>query len=175
MNEILNKIETIKANEILNQLRGQIIRSLRQTGRAKEAKDGMEIALCVLDFNNNIIQFSGAFRPLYLFRDDELFELKGDSMPIGYYQDTNQFFQNQEVAFRENDMIYMFSDGYIDQLGGPNRKTYKSKRFKLLLKSIHQKSLSEQKEILESEYESWKSNNEQIDDILIMGVRFASV
>ena len=174
LNEILNKIGTIRASDILNQLRGQIIRSLRQTGRAKEAKDGMEVALCVVDFENHVLQYSGAFRPLYLYRDNELTELKGDSMPIGYYHGENQLFRNQEMTFRGNDMIYLFSDGYVDQLGGPNRKTYKSKRFKLLLKDIHQRPLPEQKEVLESEYERWKSSYEQIDDILIMGVRFSS-
>lgn len=174
LNEILNKIGSISTDQILNQLRTQVIKSLHQTGRSKEAKDGMEIALCVLDFDKKIIQFSGAFRPLYLYRENELIELKGDSMPIGYYHGENALFRNQEMAFKENDMIYMFSDGYIDQLGGPNRKTYKSKRFKLLLKDIYQKPLSEQKKILESEYEEWKSNYDQIDDILIMGVRFTS-
>ena len=172
MNEILNKIGSIRADEILNQLRTQIIKSLRQTGRAREAKDGMEIALCVLDFERQMLQYSGAFRPLYLFRDNELIELKGDSMPVGYYQGKNEGFRNQEMAFRENDMMYMFSDGYVDQLGGPDRKTYKSKQFKQLLKNIHHKPLAEQKKILESEYEAWKNNFDQIDDILIMGVRF---
>jgi serine phosphatase RsbU (regulator of sigma subunit) len=174
LNEILNKIEAVRAGEILDQLRNQVIKSLRQTGRAKEAKDGMEIALCVVDFEKNILEYSGAFRPLYLFRDNEFFELKGDSMPIGYYQDEDHIFRNQELNFMENDMIYMFSDGYVDQLGGPDRKTYKSKQFKELLKKIHRKPLPEQKTILASEYEAWKSNMDQIDDILIMGIRFTS-
>ena len=174
LNEILNKLEAIRASEILNQLRAQIIKSLHQTGRAKETKDGMEVALCVVDFEKRLLQYSGAFRPLYLFRNNELIELKGDRMPIGYYHIDSQFFSNQEMAFRENDMIYMFSDGYVDQLGGPNRKTYKSNRFKQLLKVIHRKPLEEQKKILQSENESWKNNIEQIDDILIMGVRFTS-
>jgi serine phosphatase RsbU (regulator of sigma subunit) len=172
LNEILNEIEQVRANDLLNQLRLRIIKSLRQSGRIKEAKDGMEIALCVVDFENQLLQYSGAFRPLYLFRDNEFIELKGDSMPIGYYHDEKRPFKNQEMNFRKNDMIYMFSDGFVDQLGGPNRKTYKSRRFKLLLGDIHQKPLLEQKKILESEYQGWKSNNVQIDDILIMGVRF---
>jgi serine phosphatase RsbU (regulator of sigma subunit) len=174
LNEILSKLEAIRASEILNQLRAQVIKSLHQTGRVNEAKDGMEIALCVVDFEKHVLQYSGAFRPLYLFRDNEFIELRGDPMPIGYYHEEKLFFQNQEMVFRKNDMIYMFSDGFVDQLGGPHRKTYKSKRFKQLLREIHQEPLSEQKKILESEYEVWKSNNEQIDDILIMGVRFAS-
>ena len=174
LNEILNKLEAIRASEILNQLRAQVIKSLRQSGGIKEAKDGMEIALCVVDFSTQRLQYAGAFRPLYLFRDNEFIELKGDPMPIGYYHEENLFFQNQEMVFRKNDMIYMFSDGFVDQLGGPHRKTYKSKRFKQLLREIYQGPLSEQKKKLESEYKVWKSNNEQIDDILIMGIRFTS-
>jgi len=172
LNEILNKVVAVRANEILNQLRAQVIKSLRQRGRKTEAKDGMEIALCVVDFESHKLQYSGAFRPLYLFRDNELIELKGDSMPIGHYHDEEHSFRNQEMEFRKNDMIYMFSDGYVDQLGGPDRKTYKSKRFKQLLTEVHQKPLAEQKKVLESEYEAWRRNIDQIDDILIMGVRF---
>ena len=86
--------------------------------------------------------------------------------------DEDHIFLNQEMVFREYDMIYMFSDGYVDQLGGPHRKTYKSKQFKELLKKIHHKPLTDQKKILESEYAAWKQNNDQIDDILIMGIRF---
>jgi serine phosphatase RsbU (regulator of sigma subunit) len=95
-------------------------------------------------------------------------------MPIGYYHEEDHIFRNQEMVFRENDMIYMFSDGYVDQLGGPHRKTYKSKQFKELLKNIHRKPLADQKKILESEYKVWKNNMDQIDDILIMGIRFTS-
>jgi len=173
LNEILNKSAALRANEILNQLRGQVIKSLHQTGKADETKDGMEIALCVVDFEKKKLQYSGAFRPLYLIRNNELVEFKGDSMPIGFYEDEDSSFKNKELNFIENDIIYMFSDGYVDQLGGPDRKTFKSGKFKQLLIDIHKKSLQEQKEILESQFEDWRSNIEQIDDIMIMGIRFS--
>ena len=175
LNEILNQTEAIRANEILNQLRDQVIKSLRQTGKSDEARDGMEIALCVVDFNNKKLQYSGAFRPLYLIRDKKLIEIKGDSMPIGVYSDEKLSFRNEELIFEKNDLIYMFSDGYVDQLGGPKRKTFKSKKFKELLIHIQQKPLKEQKEILEREYELWKRDVEQIDDILVMGIRFGNI
>ena len=148
---------------------------LHQTGKADEARDGMEIALCVVDFYEKKLQYSGAFRPLYLIRDNELKEFKGDSMPIGIYNDEELSFRNEELNFKENDIIYMFSDGYVDQLGGPDRKTFKSRKFKQLLINIHQKPLHEQKGILEKEYEEWKCDIEQIDDILVMGIRFIKV
>ena len=173
LNEILSKSAVVRANEILNQLRGQVIKSLRQTGKADEARDGMEIALCVVDFEKKKLQYSGAFRPLYLIRENELMEFKGDSMPIGFYDDEDLSFKNEELNFLENDIIYMFSDGYVDQLGGPDRKTFKSGKFKQLLTEIHKKTLQEQKEILENQFEEWKNNIEQIDDIMVMGIRFS--
>jgi sigma-B regulation protein RsbU (phosphoserine phosphatase) len=172
LNEILNQKGAIKANAILNQLRAQVIKSLHQTGKADEARDGMEMALCVVDYSNQRLQYSGAFRPLYLIRDNGLIELKGDPMPIGIYNEEEISFNNEELIFKENDIIYMFTDGYVDQLGGSDRKTFKSRKFKQLLIDIHQKPLQEQKEILEAEYEQWKQNIEQIDDILVLGVRF---
>ena len=172
LNEVLNQTESISANSILNQLRSHVIKSLHQTGKADEARDGMEMALCVVDFNKKRLQYSGAFRPLYLIRDRELVEFKGDSMPIGIYSEDDKSFNNKELILNENDIIYMFTDGYIDQLGGPDRKTFKSKQFKQLLIDIHQKPLNEQKALLEKEYQAWRRDIEQIDDIMVMGIRF---
>jgi len=172
LNEILNQSAVLKADEILNQLRRKVINSLHQTGKYDEARDGMEIALCVVDFNEQKLQYSGAFRPLYLIRDNDLTELKGDSMPIGIYHEDEIPFNYKELNFNEKDIIYMFSDGYVDQLGGPDRKTFKSKKFKQLLIDMHQKPMDLQKEILENEFEAWRSDYEQIDDIMVMGIRF---
>ena len=173
LNEIVNKSETIRANEVLNELREQLINSLGQTGHKDEAKDGLEIAFCVVDFDSRQLQFSGAFRPMYLIRNEELIEIRGDRMPIGIYNEEEISFTNQEVQFEENDLIYLFTDGYVDQIGGPHRKTFKSKKFKQLLKDIHQKPLKKQKSLLEKEYEAWRSDIEQIDDILIMGIKLS--
>ncbi len=175
LNEVINKAEIITPNEILNELREHIIKSLHQTGRKDETREGMEIALCVVDFDNKKLQYSGAFRPLYLIRNKEMNEFKGDYMPIGVYDDKEKSFSNKELHFKEDDIIYLFSDGYVDQIGGPNRKTFRSRKFKQLLINIHQKPLHEQKEILEKEYEEWKLDFEQIDDIMVMGIRFIKV
>ena len=96
-------------------------------------------------------------------------------MPIGIYNHEEISFSNEELNFKENDIIYLFSDGYVDQLGGPNRKTFKSKKFKQLLINIHLKPLDQQKAILEKEFEAWRQDIEQIDDILVMGIRFSKV
>jgi sigma-B regulation protein RsbU (phosphoserine phosphatase) len=175
LNEIINTAEIIIANEILNELREHIIKSLHQTGRKDETRDGMEMALCVVDFSNKKLQYSGALRPLYFIRNKELNELKGDHMPIGVHDDEENSFSNKELHFKEDDIIYLFSDGYVGQIGGPDRKTFRSRKFKQLLTDIHQKPLHEQKAILEKEYEKWRRNIEQIDDIMVMGIRFTKV
>lgn len=172
LNEIVHEAEQINAGVILSQLRTKVIRALRQTGRVDEARDGMEISLCVIDFKEKKLQYSGAFRPLYLVREKDLQVIKGDSMPIGKYDTEDCPFNSVEVVFEEKDMVYMSSDGFVDQLGGPHRKTYRSRKFKTLLTDIHQKPLLEQKEILEKEHEAWKQDEEQIDDITVLGFSF---
>ncbi len=171
LNEIHNKSVTIRANEILNQLRDHVIKSLHQTGRNREARDGMEIAMCVIDKVKSKLQFSGAFRPLYIVRKGEIIEMNGDNMPIGLYEEEDISFTNKEMQFEKDDLVYFFTDGYIDQMGGESRKTYRSQNFKKLLLNIHNNSLPEQKEILEKNYNDWRGMNDQLDDILIVGIK----
>ncbi len=171
LNGIVNKTPIIKADEILNQLRGQIIKSLHQTGKRNETRDGMEMALCVIDFLEKKLQFSGASRPLYLIRDEEFFELKGDFMPIGIYPDEENSFASKEMQVKKGDLIYLFTDGYVDQIGGPSRKTFRSEHLKEILKDIHQQPMPEQKRLLEKIFEDWKGDIEQVDDVLVVGIR----
>jgi serine phosphatase RsbU (regulator of sigma subunit) len=171
LNEILNKMSSIRANEILNQLRAMVIRSLHQTGRTDEARDGMEMALCVIDLNRKRLQFSGAFRPLYIFNGKKSIELHGDNMPIGIYDDEEISFTNRESSFEKGDMIYLFTDGYVDQLGGPERKTFRSFNFKKLLTEIFTLPLDKQCEILENRFDAWRGDINQVDDILVAGIK----
>lgn len=130
LNEIVNKAVTVRANEILNQLTGQVIKSLHQTGKYGETRDGMEMAICIIDRNKQKLQFSGASRPLYVISNNELKEFKGDSMPIGIYEKEDQSFTNNEILFNKGDIFYLTSDGYIDQFGGRDRKTFRSENLK---------------------------------------------
>lgn len=173
LDEIVNNSDSLRANDILNELREHTIKALGQTGQRDEAREGMEMALCVVDFTNNVVQFSGAFRPMYLISEGELSVINGDRMPIGFYEEEKKSFNNREVPFKENDIIYLFTDGYVDQIGGLERKTFKSVRFKKLLKEISHKPLKEQKSILREEHEIWRAGQEQIDDILILGVELS--
>ncbi len=171
LNEIVNKTVTIRTNEILNQLRGQVIKSLHQTGKSDETRDGMEMALCIIDFGKMRLQFSGAFRPLYLLRKGDIIELIGDNMPIGIYEEEESSFTNKEIPFEKEDVIYLFTDGYLHQMGGYNRKTFKSQNFKKLLLDIHTHPMHKQKELLEGKLSEWQGDLEQVDDILVVGIK----
>ncbi len=175
LNEIVSNHETPSANEILNELREQIIKALGQTGQRDETKEGMEMGLCVIDFRSHMMQYSGAFRPMYMISGNELTVIGGDRMPIGIYGEEKGSFTNQEIPFRENDKIYLFTDGYVDQIGGLDRKTFKTVRFKRLLREISSRPLKEQQSILREEHEIWRAGQEQIDDILILGVELSGM
>jgi serine phosphatase RsbU (regulator of sigma subunit) len=171
LNEIVNRNNSLKAGKILEELRTYVVRSLHQTGSREEARDGIEIALCIIDFKKRNIEFAGANRPLFLVRNKELIQYRGDRMPIGIYEQELSSFTTQTVKLQKNDSIYLFSDGYVDQLGGPDRKTFRVVRFRKLLTEIQDLSMKEQKKRLMEEHESWKGSIEQIDDILVMGFR----
>lgn len=171
LNEIVNKMEHIKANEILNQLRYHVKTTMKQTGKEGEAKDGMDLALVVLDLSDNKIQYSGAYNPLYLIRNDELIEFKADRNPIGIYIKELDSFTNHEIEVQKGDTIYIFSDGYVDQFGGEKGHKFKSKQFKELLLSIQKQSMLEQEMILDQTIDDWRGEFEQVDDIIIVGIR----
>jgi serine phosphatase RsbU (regulator of sigma subunit) len=175
LNEIFKSysfhLHDIKSNDILNQLRDEIKISLHQTGKFDENKDGMDIALCIFDRGKNLLQFSGAHNPIYIVRAGELIELKPDKQPIGIYLKELPF-TKIEFELKKSDTIYMFSDGYCDQFGGEKNEKFKSKRFKELLVKIQDKNISEQKIELEKNLELWSGKNEQVDDILVTGIKY---
>ncbi len=175
LNEIVQRREITQSNQILNELRKQIKFSLRQHGQTDEAKDGIDLALCVLDLRNMKMQYSGANNPLYLIRDvddvPEFKEIKADKMPIGYYQNKDRAFVNHDIQLQTGDTFYIFSDGFIDQKGGKDNKKFLSKNFKKLLLEIHDRAMYDQKDILEKTLSEWMGGNSQVDDILVIGVR----
>lgn len=171
LNEIVNKMEQIKASEILNQLRYHVKTTMKQTGKEGEAKDGMDLALVVLDLSNQKIQYAGAYNPLYLIRNNELIEVKADRNPIGIYIKELESFTNHEIEVSKGDTIYIFSDGYVDQFGGGDGRKFKSKQFKELLMSIQKQSMLEQEMLLDQTIDDWRGEFEQVDDIIIVGIR----
>jgi CheY-like chemotaxis protein/uncharacterized membrane protein len=177
LNEIVTKIienkhiYSLQANEILNQLRDYVIKSLHQTGATNEAKDGIDIALCIIDSEKQKLQFAGAHNPLYLIKNNEIKILKGDRMPVSIHQNAHKTFENHVIDFEENDIIYMFSDGYYDQIGGPQNRKFMSRNFQALLLDIHKKPMEVQQQMLDKTFEDWKGNNIQLDDILVIGIK----
>jgi serine phosphatase RsbU (regulator of sigma subunit) len=175
LNEIVHRREITNANEVLNELRKQIRNSLRQRGQPEESKDGIDMALCVIDEKEKVLQYCGANRPLYLIRDEngtsELKEFKSDPMPLGYYQGKFKAFTNKDIQLEFGDIIYLFSDGFIDQKGGKEDKKFLSKNFKELLLEIHEEPMQDQHMILDAMFSDWKGNNSQVDDVLVIGVR----
>lgn len=175
LNEIVQRREITQANQVLNELRKQVRNSLRQHGQAEESKDGIDMALCVIDEKKNTLQYAGANNPLYLFRDKngapEFTEFKADRMPVGYYQGSFKTFTNKEIQLEYGDVFYLFSDGFVDQKGGKDNKKFMSKKFKDLLLKIHKEPMREQKNILDKTITDWMGDHSQIDDILVLGVR----
>jgi len=172
----------LKANEILNRLRDNVIKVLRQTGKEGEAKDGMDLSLCIVDFDNHRIQYAGANNPLYRIThhgdETELIHYKPDSMPIGIYRFAKETFTNHEIEMKKGDSFYIFTDGYCDQFGGDKGRRFLAGRFKEMLLDIHEQPMPEQKDILNFNVEHWKSfpdkhgkPHEQLDDILVIGFR----
>lgn len=171
LNEVAAKKEVNSSAEVLNQLRANIIGSLSQRGEEGATKDGMDIALLALNWKSMTVQYAGAYNPLYLIRDGELLETKPDRMPIGLHQRDQEPFTNHIVDLKKGDVMYIFSDGYIDQFGGPKGKKFMSKKFKELLLEVHQKPMDEQKEILIQRNLDWRGEIEQVDDIIVIGIR----
>ena len=170
LNDIVNKQEQIDASKILNQLRNEIIQALGQTGLEGQSKDGMDMALCIIDREKNTLQFAGANNPLYHVRNKELMETKGDKMPVSIHERMPSF-ASHTISLEKGDALYLFSDGYPDQFGGPKGKKFMYKLFKELLMDISDKSMLEQAKILEQTMEDWQGTFEQIDDMVIIGIR----
>lgn len=175
LNEIVQRKEITQANQILNELRSQIKYSLKQHGQKDQSKDGMDLAICIIDTKSNLMQYAGAYNPLYLIRkvngEAELKVIKADRMPVGFFHGKDKSFTNHEIQLEKGDTIYLFSDGFIDQFGGKNNSKFMSKNFRKLLLEIHEEPMYEQKEILNKTFKDWMKENTQIDDVLVVGVR----
>jgi serine phosphatase RsbU (regulator of sigma subunit) len=172
LNEILSGRGPWKASRILNLLRERVMKALHQTGMEEENKDAIDMALCVFHEETGELQYAGANNPMYLVRNGKLTEIKADKMPVGVNAIEEDSFTNHTIRLISNDVIYIFSDGFADQFGGPNDKKYKYGPFKKLLTSVADREMDEQKKIIKQKFRQWKGTNEQVDDILVFGIRF---
>jgi serine phosphatase RsbU (regulator of sigma subunit) len=169
LNEIVNKDNITDPDQILNHLREKVIGALQQQGISGETRDGMDIAVVCIDSEAGKLGYAGAYNPLVMIRNGELNETPGDKMPVGFYENMHPFGKH-EITVEKGDVIYMFSDGYEDQFGGPDGKKFKSKRLKNLLLEIHRYPMEKQKESLERNFEEWKGDLSQVDDIVVVGL-----
>jgi len=170
LNDIIGKEGVTEAGQILNYLRQYVIDSLHQRMEG-ETKEGMDMALCTIDLNLNELQFAGANNSLYHIRNNEFMEVKADRMPVAIYAELNDF-QTHKLSIQKGDCFYMFSDGFADQFGGPKNKKYKYKPFQDLLLEIHKSPMPEQKQLLDDTFETWKGDNFQVDDIVVIGIKY---
>ncbi len=171
LNEIITNNKDLQANTVLNLLREKIKGSLHQTGKEGEAADGMDISFVIIRKYRRKIQFAGAYNSLLIYSDNELFEYKADRMPIGIHYRNELPFTNYDINIRKGDAIYILTDGLPDQFGGPEGSKFKRASLKKLLLQISDRTMAEQKILIENEFEKWRGKMEQVDDITIIGIR----
>jgi serine phosphatase RsbU (regulator of sigma subunit) len=174
LREIVNREFLSQPGDILNQLRREVISSLDQKGDMGEQKDGMDLAMISYDLSSGKCLYAGANNPLYLVRNGELKEYKPDRMPISYYQRMESF-TSREIDLKPGDRIYLFSDGFADQFGGEHRKKFKYRAFQNLILEHSEKPMDQQHIILQDTIVKWQGENEQIDDMVIVGLKMAGL
>ena len=193
LNEIVRRKEIKQADHVLNELRAGVITALQQSGKSDEQKDGMDISFLVINTETNECQWAGANNPLYIVKSGklkvkseendaiklyeldklsnfQLYEVKPDKMPIAIYGRMDKF-TNHHIQLQKGDQIYLFSDGFADQFGGPKSKKFMYKSFKELLFANRQKPMNEQQTILNETFLEWKGDNEQVDDVTVVGIK----
>jgi serine phosphatase RsbU (regulator of sigma subunit) len=171
LNEIVNEKHIIMPDQIIENLRQGIIKSLKQVVDEDTVKDGMDIAVCVVDFKENILWFAGANNPLYLIRGGELIHYRPDKMPVAIHYKMLPFTLHK-IELQKGDAFYIFSDGYSDQFGGPKEKKYMSGQLKETLIEMSGKPMLQQGERLNEIFEEWRGDNPQVDDVTLIGVRY---
>lgn len=170
LEEIVTKARFDTPDVILNRLRKKVKKSLKQSSKDQESKDGMDIALCVIDHESLELQFAGAYNPVYILRAGELIELKATRNPIGFHMKEKDF-EKSDFQLQQGDVLYTFSDGYTDQFGDEGRTKFNKTNFKKLIQKISDKPMPEQEDILGKILMQWQGKNEQTDDIIVVGVR----
>jgi serine phosphatase RsbU (regulator of sigma subunit) len=168
--EIVISEKILEPHLILNRLREKVISALGQKGIHFEVNDGMDGSVIIYDITTEILSYAGAFNPLYIIRNNEMIELKGNNMPLSY-EDKMSDFTHYEMKMSPKDLIYMFTDGYTDQFGGPLSKKFSRKRFKEILLKNQKRTLEWQKQLLLDAHIIWKGYEDQVDDITVVGLK----
>ncbi|MFN8116708.1 MAG: SpoIIE family protein phosphatase [Bacteroidia bacterium] len=172
LKDILKNTDSIEPSIIMDKMNDGVANTLHtNTTSGKQTKDGMDMTLCALNYKTLELQFSGAFNPLYIIRNNELIQYKADKFPVGMFIGEKQNFTNNTIQLQKGDSIYIFSDGYADQFGGPKGKKFMAGNFRQLLLDVSRLPIERQKTALNQTIEEWRGNLEQVDDMLIIGVQ----
>lgn len=170
LNQTIEELDGGSPAEILTELNKLITEALHQ--KDGDTRDGMDMSLVKIDRKNKTIEFAGANNPLYLVRNKHLTEFKGDKYAIGsYYEKETKIFTNHQFKFEEGDMLYLFTDGFADQFGGAKGKKIMYKNFRNLIIEVSDKDCDQQRILIEQYFNNWKGNLDQVDDVLVMGIR----
>jgi ligand-binding sensor domain-containing protein/serine phosphatase RsbU (regulator of sigma subunit) len=174
LDRVVSEQNVTQPARILDELNRSITDTLRQKDlEDNTVRDGMDISLCAFHRDTATLEFAGAFNPLWLVRNSEIIEIKADKFPIGNAKaGYTKRFTNHEVKLMKGDTLYIFSDGFSDQFGGPNGKKFKASAFKQLLINAQHLSMEEQRDLLNRTIEEWRGHHEQVDDILVIGTRY---
>ncbi len=157
--------------KILDAVNGWLTESLHQTFNNSTVKDGMDVSLISINKKTNELLFAGAFNPIYIFQDNQVNTIKADKFPVGtFIHEELQYFETKSYQLKKGDKIYLFTDGFADQFGGVNNKKYKYGKFKDTFNRIQNESVTSQRTEIQKEFENWKGENEQVDDVLVIGI-----
>ncbi|HTL83131.1 MAG TPA: tetratricopeptide repeat protein [Bacteroidia bacterium] len=172
LSEIINEKKVTDAGEILNVLRDKVVNALVHSGDDnKSVRDGMDMCMCVFDTKKMEVEFAGANNPLWLVRNGNLLETDADNFPVGMHEGDVTPFTKNVITLQKNDVIWLFTDGFADQFGGKDGKKYKYKKMKELFVDLALKGSDEQADRIQREFDAWKGELEQVDDVLVVGIR----
>ncbi|HUW92400.1 MAG TPA: SpoIIE family protein phosphatase, partial [Bacteroidales bacterium] len=171
LQDIITRKKIFKPSQILVELDRQIFATLNQNQEVEAANDGMDIVVCEFNLKTRHLVFASAMRPVILIIDGEQQYIRGNRSAVGGESASEKFFNDQEYYLREGDLIYLFSDGYPDQFGGHGSKKMKISRLRILIEEIKSLPMPEQYVRMKDFFYEWKGDNEQIDDVLFMGIK----
>jgi serine phosphatase RsbU (regulator of sigma subunit)/HAMP domain-containing protein len=171
LKDIVKNTSIVKPGEMLNKMREDVVKTLHADTDENRAKDGMDMTLCSLNYDTLELQYAAAYNPLYIVRNGELLEFDANKFPIGAFIGERKDYDNHTIQLQKGDVLYLFSDGYADQFGGPKGKKYMVGNFRKLLLKVSTSPIDEQKKILDEAYTEWQGTHEQVDDVLLIGVK----
>jgi serine phosphatase RsbU (regulator of sigma subunit) len=172
LNQIVNQMGVLRPNEILQELHKGVRSTLKQDEEESTSRDGMDIAVVVFNAETYEAEFAGANLPMYYYQDWEVHEIKPDKKSIGGEQlEEERIYKNHSVKLKPGDGVYLFTDGFVDQLGGPDDKRFSTRRFRDLILRTQHESMATQRALLNLEWKDWKEDREQLDDVTVWGFK----